>query len=68
MDNPTLTDDQGGLYLVEDEDDAPERAREYPVATLWLPDPDTTHGWAMHHVWAPKAPRVSRAKARMGFR
>lgn len=64
----TLTDDQGGLYLVED--DTPEDDQGYPLATLWLPNPDTHHGWEMRHVWAqkPRAPQVRPSKRPMGYR
>lgn len=37
---------------------------EYPVATLWLPDPETRRGWGMRHVWREK-PKTERS---LGFR
>lgn len=38
---------------------------EYPVGTLWLPNPDARRGWEMRHVWRKPAPSEER---RIGFR
>jgi hypothetical protein len=31
--------------------------RECPIATLWLPDPETWRGWSMRHVWKKDDPK-----------
>ena len=30
---------------------------EYPVGTLWLPDPVSRSGWSMRHVWRKEPPK-----------
>ena len=37
---------------------------EYPVGTLWLPDPEARRGWSMRHVWCKEPPK----ERHVGFR
>lgn len=37
---------------------------DYPVATLWLPDPAARRGWETHLVWRKEPPK----KRTTGFR
>lgn len=38
--------------------------REFPIATLWLPDPEYWSGWSVRHVWRKDDPKPRQ----VGFR